>query len=417
MRKARTGSLGPLLPVDVVEPDGLIVTSDGRYVRLIECERMPNAITADDSAQTRIERAFAEICRGIPDRQALAIYAQTDPIPVGEALAEDRRRVRPRVRPRPPPRTRRPGPGQTPAAVCADPVRRPRRRLRTTRGRRPLVAGRPPPTRRTRPQDPLSPRAGSRPGSHRVALSPARGRRQLATDRAGSSPARRGRDRAVAARRRASAGMPVGALPPRRPRAARPGRARRGDRTGGRNHGRGGRPPAPPDSRRHLLGARARGNRRRRSSLATSLRRDARGDPAPRNAADPHHAVVADAPALSAAARHRRGAHPRRKPRPGTRPPTTALEAAVRRDRLQAPPSAADRLRRARSPRRSRTARRRARGRDRRDRLQGLRHRRDPRPARASPKRSTSWSKPRRGNSRPTPALGSSADAGAACRD
>jgi hypothetical protein len=75
MRKARTGSLGRLLPVDVVEPDGLIVTSDGRYVRLIECERMPNAITADDGTQTRIERAFAEICRGIPDRQALAIYA------------------------------------------------------------------------------------------------------------------------------------------------------------------------------------------------------------------------------------------------------------------------------------------------------------------------------------------------------
>ena len=54
---------------------------------------MPNAITADPSAQARIERAFAEICRGIPDRQALSIYAQTDPIPVGEALAEDRHRV------------------------------------------------------------------------------------------------------------------------------------------------------------------------------------------------------------------------------------------------------------------------------------------------------------------------------------
>ena len=67
--------------------------------------------------------------------------------------------------------------------------------------------------------------------SHRVALSPARGRRQPATDRPGSSTALRGRDRAVAARRRANAGVPVGALPPRRPRAARPGRARRRDRT------------------------------------------------------------------------------------------------------------------------------------------------------------------------------------------
>ena len=182
MRKARTGSLGRLLPVDVVEPDGLIVTSDGRYVRLIECERMPNAITADDGAQTRIERAFAEICRGIPDRQALAIYAQTDPIPVGEALAEDRRRVQIACD-----HDRRHGrddlaAGQTPAAVGADAVGRPRRRLRATRGRRPLVAGRPTQTRGRRPPDPLPPRAGSWPSSHRVALSPARGRRQLATE-------------------------------------------------------------------------------------------------------------------------------------------------------------------------------------------------------------------------------------------
>jgi hypothetical protein len=91
--RSRTGSLGRVLPVDLVEPDGLIVTSDGRYVRLIECERMPNAITADGGAQARIERAFGEICRGIPDRQGLAIYAQTDPIPIDDALVEDHRRV------------------------------------------------------------------------------------------------------------------------------------------------------------------------------------------------------------------------------------------------------------------------------------------------------------------------------------
>ena len=46
-RRARTGSLGELLPIAAVEPDGLMVTTDGRYVRLIECQRVPNAITAD----------------------------------------------------------------------------------------------------------------------------------------------------------------------------------------------------------------------------------------------------------------------------------------------------------------------------------------------------------------------------------
>ncbi|MHB8657715.1 MAG: hypothetical protein ACYC91_07125 [Solirubrobacteraceae bacterium] len=89
----RTGSLGRVLPIDLVEPDGLVVTADGRYVRLIECERMPNAITADAGAQSRIERSFAEICRAVPDGQSISVYAQTDPIPVDEALADDADRV------------------------------------------------------------------------------------------------------------------------------------------------------------------------------------------------------------------------------------------------------------------------------------------------------------------------------------
>jgi hypothetical protein len=89
----RAGSLGNVLPVQVVEPDGLVVTDDGRYVRILECERLPNAITADAVAQARIGRALAEICTSLPDEQSLSIYAQTDPIPVKEALAEDRRRV------------------------------------------------------------------------------------------------------------------------------------------------------------------------------------------------------------------------------------------------------------------------------------------------------------------------------------
>ena len=89
----RTASLARVLPVELVEPDGLIVTADGRYVRLLSCERMPNAVTADQRAQTRIERCFAEICRAIPDGQSIGVYAQTDPIPVDEALDDDERRV------------------------------------------------------------------------------------------------------------------------------------------------------------------------------------------------------------------------------------------------------------------------------------------------------------------------------------
>jgi len=85
-----TGSLGQLLPVSLVEPDGLVVTTCGHYVRLIECERVPNAVTADPGALGAIERAYANVCRTIPDHQGIVVYAQTDPVPMDEALEVDR---------------------------------------------------------------------------------------------------------------------------------------------------------------------------------------------------------------------------------------------------------------------------------------------------------------------------------------
>ena len=70
---ARVGSLASVLPIALVEPDGLIVTTDGRYVRVIECDRVPNTITADPSELARIESCFAHLCRivrGLADPDA-----------------------------------------------------------------------------------------------------------------------------------------------------------------------------------------------------------------------------------------------------------------------------------------------------------------------------------------------------------
>ncbi len=93
-RGGRSGSLGSVLPIALVEPDGLIVTTDGRYVRLLECERVPNPISADPAALAALERGYRELCRAIPDGQSLAIYSQTDTLAdVRDALAEDRDRV------------------------------------------------------------------------------------------------------------------------------------------------------------------------------------------------------------------------------------------------------------------------------------------------------------------------------------
>jgi hypothetical protein len=86
----RSGSLASLLPIAHVEPDGLLITTDGTYVRVIECDRPPNAITANATELGGIERAFTSLCGLIPDRQSLVIYAQTDPVPIEKALAGDR---------------------------------------------------------------------------------------------------------------------------------------------------------------------------------------------------------------------------------------------------------------------------------------------------------------------------------------
>ena len=61
MIAGRVGSLGSVLPIALVEPDGLIVTTDRRYVRVIECDRVPNTITADASELGRIEDCFAHL--------------------------------------------------------------------------------------------------------------------------------------------------------------------------------------------------------------------------------------------------------------------------------------------------------------------------------------------------------------------
>jgi hypothetical protein len=59
----RCGSLADVLPIALIEPDGLIVTTDGRYVRVLECDRVPNTITAAPEVLVRVEAAFGDLCR------------------------------------------------------------------------------------------------------------------------------------------------------------------------------------------------------------------------------------------------------------------------------------------------------------------------------------------------------------------
>jgi len=92
-RDRRVGAIADLIDIAAIEPDGLIVTRDGTYVRVIDCEFVPNPITADPAQIASIEDAWASLFAAIPDHQGLSLYAQTDPIPIDDAMAEDDDRV------------------------------------------------------------------------------------------------------------------------------------------------------------------------------------------------------------------------------------------------------------------------------------------------------------------------------------
>jgi hypothetical protein len=88
-----SGSVADLIDIHALEPDGLIVTGAGAYVRVVECQFVPNPITSDESQLAAIDSGWAAVFAAIPDNQGLSLYAQTDPIPIDDAMAEDVERV------------------------------------------------------------------------------------------------------------------------------------------------------------------------------------------------------------------------------------------------------------------------------------------------------------------------------------
>jgi hypothetical protein len=92
-RGPRTASIGELIDIHALEPDGLIVTGDGTYVRVIDCDFVPNPITADPGQIRAIEEGWAAVFAAIPDHQGLSLYAQVDPIAIDDAMRADTERV------------------------------------------------------------------------------------------------------------------------------------------------------------------------------------------------------------------------------------------------------------------------------------------------------------------------------------
>ena len=330
-----TASLAGLLPLSVLEPDGLIVTTDGRYVRMIECERVPNALTADPVTLGAIERAYANVCRTIPDHQGIVVYAQTDPVPLKEALEADLE--------------------LTEAAADADraaghhALAGSRERLLEATTQTVLAAAgaeQPAVAARWWVAVPYSPRLETARDQLRSLAARSRGRTLWSTHREAAIESARVSAQIEAALRAAGIetypldGTQTLALLWERLHPATDSecdldRARRRLPSRDGHDGRGGTQRA---SRAVARGVRRRGvrdRRRRGRGLAASRRRHARGGSAPRIPTGPHRCLVALAPAVLPAAGNARRAHRSGRPGAGAGAAAPPVEAASRSGALQ----------------------------------------------------------------------------------
>jgi DNA helicase HerA-like ATPase len=77
-----------LLGVAAIEPDGLLISEDGTYVRYLEVGTV-NPLAVEQTEGERISAAFAQIAARLPDRQALQLYVQGTPLDLEALLAEE----------------------------------------------------------------------------------------------------------------------------------------------------------------------------------------------------------------------------------------------------------------------------------------------------------------------------------------
>jgi DNA helicase HerA-like ATPase len=88
--RARRSAAG-LLPVAAIDPDGLLITEEGSYVRYLETGAV-NPLVMDSAEGERISAAFAQIAARLPDRQSLQLYVQATPLGLEELLADESHR-------------------------------------------------------------------------------------------------------------------------------------------------------------------------------------------------------------------------------------------------------------------------------------------------------------------------------------
>jgi hypothetical protein len=85
----RTRTLADLVPLAAVEPDGLVVTTDGSYVRLVECPMPLQPLRGGREHREAIRGQLAALAGRIPAGQRLQVVVDAEPLDVDAELARD----------------------------------------------------------------------------------------------------------------------------------------------------------------------------------------------------------------------------------------------------------------------------------------------------------------------------------------
>src|SRR3954453_15418325 len=78
-----------LLPVSSLTPDGLLVRSDGAYVRALDVTPS-NPLVLDEDGAERMTRGLCELLLRVPAGMSVQLYAQADPVDLEVLLAQCR---------------------------------------------------------------------------------------------------------------------------------------------------------------------------------------------------------------------------------------------------------------------------------------------------------------------------------------
>jgi hypothetical protein len=91
MRRSERRSAADLLGVAAIDPDGLLITDEGVYVRYLQTGAV-NPLVMESEQAERVSAAFAQIAARLPDRQSLQLYLQAAPLELEELLADESHR-------------------------------------------------------------------------------------------------------------------------------------------------------------------------------------------------------------------------------------------------------------------------------------------------------------------------------------